>query len=49
MIALLVSLGALLSAAAGMARHIWLHRQNKPDETHSGALEVLSAEKEPDL
>ena len=26
MIALLVSLFALLLAAAGMARHIWLHR-----------------------
>jgi hypothetical protein len=26
MIALLVSLSALLLAAAGMARHIWLHR-----------------------
>jgi hypothetical protein len=26
MIAFLVSLGALLVAAAGLARHIWLHR-----------------------
>jgi hypothetical protein len=26
MIGLLVSLGALLLAAAGVARHIWLHR-----------------------
>lgn len=26
MIALIVSLSALLLAAAGMARHIWLHR-----------------------
>jgi hypothetical protein len=33
MIALLVSLGALLFAAAGVARHIWLQRsarQRKP-------------------
>jgi hypothetical protein len=27
MIGLLVSLGALLFAAAGVARHIWLHRK----------------------
>lgn len=27
MIGLLVSLGALLIAAAGVARHIWLHRK----------------------
>ncbi len=32
MIALLVSLSALLLAAAGMTRHIWLHRA-KPRAT----------------
>jgi hypothetical protein len=34
MIAFLVSLAALLVAAAGVARHIWLHRarlQSNPD------------------
>lgn len=49
MIALLVSLGALLFAAAGVARHVWLHRRNKADESHAGALEVASIEKEADL
>lgn len=32
MIGLLVSLGALLLAAAGMARHIWLQRRRKHDK-----------------
>ena len=38
MIVFLVSLGALLFAAAGLARHIWLQRA-KPGEEPSGALE----------
>jgi hypothetical protein len=33
MIGLLVSLGALLIAAAGVARHIWLHRMELRRET----------------
>jgi hypothetical protein len=33
MIGLLVSLGALLLAAAGLARHIWLHRRRARHET----------------
>ncbi len=32
MIGLLVSLGALLFAAAGVARHIWLHRSKLTHE-----------------
>jgi hypothetical protein len=32
MIVLLVSLGALLFAAAGVARHIWLQRTKPRDE-----------------
>ncbi|MGA9060171.1 MAG: hypothetical protein WB341_00760 [Terracidiphilus sp.] len=38
MIVLLVSLGALLFAAAGLARHIWLQRA-KPKDELSAALE----------
>lgn len=49
MIALLVSLGALLFAAAGMARHVWLHRTGRTDDSHPGAREVFGAEKEADL
>lgn len=49
MIALLVSLGALLIAAAGMARHVWLHRRGKADDSQSGTLDVFGAEKETDL
>jgi len=30
MVGLFVSLGALLLAAAGVARHIWLHHHGKP-------------------
>lgn len=32
LIGLLVSLGALLFAAAALARHIWLHRRNLKHE-----------------
>lgn len=35
MIGLLVSLGALLIAAAGVARHIWLHRTELRRETRA--------------
>jgi uncharacterized protein YneF (UPF0154 family) len=36
MIGLLVSLGALLFAAAGLARHIWLQRKQLQREPVSG-------------
>ncbi len=49
MIALLVSLGALLFAAAGMARHVWLHRRGKAMESQAGTLEVFGTDKEKDL
>lgn len=39
MIGLVVSLGALLFAAAGVARHIWLHRRNPGDEAPTSRLE----------
>jgi hypothetical protein len=39
MIGLIVSLGALLVMAAGVARHIWLHRHSHGDEPQLGALE----------
>jgi uncharacterized membrane protein len=45
LIVFLVSLGALLFAAAGVARHIWLQR-TKPRDGMSAALE---ASEEPDL
>ena len=45
MIGLLVSLGALLIAAAGVARHIWLHRRLLRQET----LAAVEAAKETDL
>ena len=35
LIVLLVSLGALLFAAAGLARHIWLHRTKPRGNTAS--------------
>ena len=45
LIVLLVSLGALLVAAAGAARHIWLQR-TKAGSEHSAAPGLA---KEPDL
>lgn len=45
MVALLVSLGALLLAAAGVARHIW--RQKSLISGHSAAAE-LPGETEPE-
>lgn len=35
LIALLVSLGALLFAAAGVARHIWLQRRKGKGQLHA--------------
>ena len=37
MIGLLVSLAALLSAVAGVARHIWIHRKKLRRENVAGA------------
>jgi hypothetical protein len=45
MIALLVSLGVLLIAAAGMARHIWLQRAKLRSRTS----EALDTAEESDL
>lgn len=45
MIGLLVSLGALLFAAAGLARHIWLHHRRLRHETPT----ALEAANETDL
>ena len=45
MIGLLVSLGALLFAAAGLARHIWLQRRKHRRE----ALAALEAAQETDV
>jgi hypothetical protein len=52
MILLLVSLVGLLIAAAGVARHIWLHarklRLEPPSDTGTFLAPALSAAKEPD-
>ncbi len=45
LIVFLVSLGALLVAAAGAARHVWLHRA-KPGNSPSADIEPAE---EPDL
>jgi hypothetical protein len=45
LIVLLVSLGALLFAAAGLARHIWLQRARPRDELPVS----LEPAEEPDL
>ena len=43
MIALLVSLGALLIAAAGMARHIWRSRAQFRSRSSTGSQTPLEA------
>jgi len=48
MIALLASLGALLLAAAGMARHIWRHRGTQGEEVPLGTMDLLPAAKRTD-
>jgi hypothetical protein len=48
MIALLVSLAALLMAAAGMARHIWLHRARIRSKPPAAAGQVLDSSSVPD-
>lgn len=48
-IALLVSLGGLLLAAAGVARHVWLHRKRLKDGHLQEDRRALSAPEESDL
>jgi uncharacterized iron-regulated membrane protein len=43
MIALLVSLAALLMAAAGMARHIWLQRTRLCSKPPAGTRQTLDS------
>lgn len=46
LIALLVSLGGLLLAAAGVTRHVWLHRKRlKASQSHRDAVVVSVPEK----
>jgi len=40
MIGLLVSLGALLLAAAGVARHVWLHRKALSSQSPAGTVKA---------
>jgi hypothetical protein len=44
MIALLVSLAALLLAAAGLARHIWLQRSHLGENAAAGKLTAKDAQ-----
>jgi hypothetical protein len=48
-IALLVSLGALLLAAAGMARHIRVHRMKLPRKPQPKAGTVIGTREEKDF
>jgi hypothetical protein len=48
-IALLVSLGALLFAAAGMARHIWVQRAKLRRKPPAGAGHAVGVREETDL
>jgi hypothetical protein len=48
MIGLLVSLGALLLAAAGVARHIWIHRSRlQTGNAHLDSAHDHDLEREP--
>jgi hypothetical protein len=49
LIALLVSLGGLLLAAAGVARHVWLHRKKLKQNSAQSDAVVLGAPEESDL
>jgi hypothetical protein len=49
LIALLVSMGGLLLAAAGVARHVWLHRKSPKKGLVKGDAVVLSPREETDL
>jgi hypothetical protein len=48
MIGLLVSVGALLFAAAGVARHIWLHRTQSHRRAIASTGRVLDLAPNPD-
>lgn len=49
LIALLVSLGVLLLAAAGMVRHVLLHRREMRQSTPKSDTAVVSIPEESDL
>jgi hypothetical protein len=49
LIALLVSIGGLLLAAAGVARHVWLHRKKLKEALPQSDAVVLNAPEESDL
>jgi len=49
LIALLVSMGVLLLAAAGVARHVWIHRKNQKQGSGQSDPLVLSPREETDL
>jgi hypothetical protein len=46
LIALLVSLGGLLLAAAGVARHVWLHRKRLKEKQLRSDVIVVGAPEE---
>jgi hypothetical protein len=48
-VALLVSVGVLLLAAAGMARHILLHRKRQKQEAVNREMTVVGTHEESDL
>lgn len=48
LIALLVSLGGLLLAAAGVARHVWLHRKQLKQKQLQNDAVVVGAPEESD-
>jgi hypothetical protein len=49
LIALLVSSGGLLLAAAGVARHVWLHRKKPRQNNAQSEAVVVGAPEESDL
>ncbi|WP_162601517.1 hypothetical protein [Occallatibacter savannae] len=49
LIALLVSLGGLLLAAAGVARHVWVHRKQLKQKQLQSDVVVVGAPEESDL
>jgi hypothetical protein len=49
LIALLVSMGGLLLAAAGVVRHVWLHRNRPKEGATQGDAVVLRTREETDL
>jgi hypothetical protein len=49
LIALLVSLGGLLIAGTGVARHVWLHRKKLKESHAQRSAVVAGASEESDL